>query len=789
MSSRSLPDGSGIARAGSKLLSMVGVSALCGVLVAGLLLPIASVLGITTRNLAEGFQNLPLALQESAIPQRTTVLDREGKPIAYFYKENRTDVRLSQVSAIMRRSMVAIEDSRFYDHGAIDVKGTIRALINNLANGATQGGSSITQQLIKMLLLEQAETAAERREATEQSFGRKWRELQYAMAYEQTHTKNEILRNYLNTAYFGDGAYGIDSAAHHYFSVDPSELSLPQSSLLAGLVKNPTQYDPTDYPEEATDRRNTVLGRMAELGIISDARARKVAGAPLALDLTRTSNGCVSTIASFFCDYVRRYLLEQEFLGGTRDERLRQLETGGLTITTTLDRDMQRVSDAAVREHVYATDRAIGALALVEPGTGEVRALAQSRPMGRDENFGQTYLNYTVPREFGDGRGFQAGSTFKAFVLATALRKGISPKTTITAPFSLTQPEGTYQNCDGLDTEEWKVESSTSTGTMDMYRGTRESVNTFYAQLEAFVGVCPSVTTARAMGIEVPTADENGPFTLGATSVSPLSMAAAYATFGSRGIYCEPHPVTEVLNAQGAVVGTVADDCKRVFRPLVADTVNDILRGVQEPGGFGYDIGDAGLEIDSAAKTGTIQNNAAVWYMGYTPDLVTAAMIAGANEKGQPITLNGQTVGGTLIASASGSGVAAPMWKSAMGTIQRWLPGNEFVEPDLDRFKGGDGTVPTVAGKSVDRAIELLRKAGYFPQVGYSVSSNYSAGTVAYTSPGAGTEAARGETVYIYPSTGYIPPPPEPDPEPGPGPNNPGPPDNPGGGDGDNPGG
>jgi len=746
---------------GRNLLSMVLVSALCGVLVAGLLLPVASLVGLTSRNVAEALQDLPLDLSEAEIPQRTTVLDRKGNPIAYFYTQNRQDVPLSEVSRTMRQAVIAIEDSRFYEHGALDVKGTLRALINNLAGERTQGGSSITQQLVKMTLLQLAETPEEREEAIAQTFERKFNELRYAMAYEQEHTKNEILRNYLNIAYFGDGAYGIGAAAEHYFSVKASELNVRQSALLAGLVKNPTQYDPTDNPKAARARRNVVLARMAEVGMIRDRLADKLAEKPLELDLTRISNGCVSATASFFCDYVRTYLLEEEFLGDTREERERVLHTAGLTIHTTLDRRMQKASDEAVRDHVFPTDNAIGGLALLKPGTGEVRALAQSRPMGDTKRQGQTYLNYLVPSRYGDSAGFQGGSTFKVFVLATALKKGYPTSTQFNSPASLVMPQGTYTNCEGGSPFRWTVQNSTEGGLVDMYTGTQRSVNTYYAQLQALAGLCPSVEMARSMGITVPAGegggrtDEVGPFTLGVTSVSPLEMAAAYATFPGRGVYCAPRPVTEILNQRGDTIVTVDEDCERLFRPAVADAVNDILRGVQEPGGFGYSNG-LNLDIQSAAKTGTTQNNEAVWYMGYTPKLVTVAMIAGANSQGQPISLEGVSVAGNLIANdaAFGSTLAGPMWYDAMRVIQQHLPDSKFHSVDQSKLGGLAGTVPTVAGITVEDAANLLRAAGYVPQIQFSVDSEYPAGTVAYTTPDAGTELPEGSTVEIYPSSG-----------------------------------
>ncbi|MGH3496107.1 MAG: transglycosylase domain-containing protein [Nocardioidaceae bacterium] len=739
------------------LASLAGVSALCGVLVAGLALPVAAVLGLTTRDIAQGFQNFPLALHQSPIPQRSVLLSAAGKPVAYFYKENRQDISLKQVSPVMKRAMVAIEDSRFYQHGAIDLKGTIRALINNASNSSTQGGSTLTQQLVKMTLLEQATTKAQRIAATADSYARKIRELKYAMAYEATHSKHQILNNYLNIAYFGDGAYGIEIAAQHYFSVHASQLSLPQAALLAGLVQNPTYYDPTTYPQNALARRNTVLARMAQLGELRQRRADKLMKTGLGLKVTTFTNGCVNTAAPFYCSYVQSYLLNDSALGTNPDTRNAELLGGGLTIQTTLSLRDQKATDKSVHAHVFPTDNAVGAMALVQPGTGKVMALSQSRPMGNNAKAGQTYLNFTVPKQYGDANGFQAGSTFKAFVLATALQEGYPATTAFNSPWSMVMPAGSYTNCSGYPTAVWPVNSSTTSGYMDAYKGTRLSVNTYFAQLEKLAGLCPSVKTARDAGVVVPKQDEVGPFTLGVTDVSPLTMAAAYATWPARGMYCQPMPVTSVTDVNGKVLKTWHRSCHRVVKPAVADQINDILRGVQQPGGFGYDLGHTGLNIPSAAKTGTTDKNVSVWYMGYTPSLVAAAMIAGANSQGSQISLNGQTVGNTFITDASGSGAAGPMWAGAMQVIQNWLPNIDFHKVDQSKLGGAVISVPSVGGMSVTDATNALKKAGFNPQVSGSDYSGYPAGTVAYTIPGTGSTAYKGQAVQIIVSNGPAP--------------------------------
>ncbi|MGA8987223.1 transglycosylase domain-containing protein [Aeromicrobium sp.] len=662
--------------------TMVLLSAAAGVLIAAIAVPGTALFAATANNVSNDLVNLPLRLDDQPNAQTTRLLASNGDLIAYFYEENRQDIPLSKISPIMQDALLSIEDARFYEHGALDLKGTLRALVNNASEGQTQGGSSITQQLVKLTLVSQATTKEQRLAAIKKSTSRKIRELKLAISYEEQHTKKEILERYLNLAYFGASAYGISAASYHYFSVSPAKLNVRQAATLAGLVKNPVEYDPGVYPEKALARRNTVLAVMARLGKISEADARRYQAAPLGLKVTKYPNGCVSTVAEFSCDYIRRYLLKQDALGPNTEARQRALERGGLTIKSTIDVTKQKAANKAVASTVKARDKAIGAIAMIEPGSGAVRALTQSRPMGRNKKKGQSFINFTVPRAYGDSGGFPAGSTFKMFTVAAALKQGIDVGQTFRSPPKLTVPAGTYFDCEGRGTSPWPVSNSTSSGTMNMYTGTRLSVNTYFAQLEEKAGLCNAVRAAESMGIKVPDQDVVGPFTLGVTSVSPLDMAAAYATAASGGMYCRPRPVKEIVDANGKTVKKFGPSCKRVLSEDEAAQINDILRGVQERGGFGFSNG-TGLRVPSAAKTGTTQDNKAVWYNGYTPDLATAAMIAGVKSNGNPKSLAGVTINGRLLnfASVGGSSLAGPMWAKAMQAIQDTLDGNNFQRP------------------------------------------------------------------------------------------------------------
>lgn len=761
MSSRSQTS-SGRPQAGriaSHLAVMGAVAVVMGVLVACLAVPFAGLVGVAAKDVSKGMVNLPESLEAKDLSQKTTIYDVNGNVIASLYDQNRINVSLTSISRPMVESIVAIEDYRFYDHGALDLKGTLRAFVTNQANGgAVQGGSSITQQMVKQTLLYQAETKAERAAATEETYARKIRELRYAIAFEKNHTKDWILERYLNIAYFGDGAFGVQAAAVHFFSKNAKDLTYLESATLAGLVKNPVGYDPVDNPERAESRRNVVLDRMAQLSVIPQKKADRLKKVPIedTLKIKNSPNGCQQSRAPFFCDYVVNWLLEDPVLGDTVKERRTALKNGGLTIKTTIDLDMQKAADDSVSSAVYPTDQAIGGLAMVEPGTGEVRALAQSRPMGKDSAAGETYLNYVVPKEYGDANGFQAGSTFKAFVLASAINQGIPLSTTINSPQTMHFDDSDFETCDGPyigDGQGWDPKNSTGSGAFNLYTGTQNSVNTFFAQLETRTGMCEPLQLAADMGVDVPTAQQVPSWILGVSDVDPLTMAQAYATFAARGLHCDPRPVTQVLDSDGAVLKDFPAECEQVMPGATADAVNDILRGVME-GGFG-----SALQIDkpSAGKTGTTNDGRSVWFVGYTPTLSAAAMIAGANGQGQWLPLEGQTIGGSYIYSASGSGFAGPIWGNAMAAIQDELPYEDFQAPAGDEIAGVLTGVPDVNGQDVAGATAALQAAGFVVADGGQVDSEAAAGTVAYTSPEPGSQLSSGDTVTLYTSTGTPP--------------------------------
>ncbi len=744
---------------------IIGMSVLSGVLMAGLLVPIAGLVSMGAKRSADAADTWPLRLTFRPLAERSSVTASDGTRIATFYDENRVYVPLSEIAPVMQQALVAIEDVRFYQHGALDIRGTLRALVKNQTSGqVVQGGSTITQQLVKLTLQVNARTAAEFKAASARTVQRKILEWRYATWVEEHLTKKQILEHYLNAAYFGDGAYGIEAASKHYFSVSATDLTLKQAATLAGLVKNPTGFDPARFPNKAVSRRDTVIGVMYDQHLISQRAKKRIVRSPLALKPHATNNGCLTSKAPFFCDYVEKYLLTDTALGDTADERKRLLYGGGLKIRTTIDLRFQRAADDAVAKSVYAGDHAVGALAVVQPRTGYVRAIAQSRPMGNNKKKHETFIDYVVPPEYGGLSGFQAGSTFKLFVLSAAIQQGIPLHYTINSPpvLDLGAKPLTFATCDGsITASSGKIPTSTTSGVKDLYTGTQQSVNTFFILLEQKTGLCRPWRLAKAMGVNPgPKYSHNGAngymvptFTLGVSDVSPLEMAEAYATVAGRGLHCKATPILEIRDRNRRVIPTSGPQCNRVMTRPQADAVNDILKGVQEPGGFGAIYGDT-IPQQSAAKTGTTDSKHSVWFMGYTPNMVTASMVAGVKADGTPTNLDNITLAGQCVCGlAHGSTLAGGMWKKAMDVISQWLPDATFTPPPQSVIDGNSITLQSYFGWNPTDAAADLSKRGISPVIASSVNSDAPYGTVAYVYPQQGV--VKGDTVTIYLSNGH----------------------------------
>ncbi|NEA35502.1 transglycosylase domain-containing protein [Streptomyces sp. SID13031] len=743
----------------------LGVSVLSGALAAGLAIPFAGLAGFGTEKTAETLQDLPQELTTVPETRISRIVAADGKTeIAKLFEQNRTPVKLAQIAPIMQKAIVSIEDDRFFEHGALDAKGTLRALIRNQSSGGVQqGGSSITQQFVKLTLVEKANASGDEqaiKDATADTYERKIAELRYAIAIEKQFSKNEILEKYLNLANFGDGSYGVEAAAMHYFQVHASKLNVQQAAMLAGLVKNPTGYDPTNNAKAAKDRRDVVLNRMAELNVISAKQARNAVKTPvLSVKPVKPPNGCANSAYPFYCEYVVSKLLENPAFGKTEKDREHYIKTAGLTIQTSLDPKTQAAAQKSVDEHSKPTDDAIGAITMVEPGTGAVKAMVQSRKYGGDPKKHETSYNYNVEKSYDGGYGgFQNGSTMKAFTIAAAIQKGVPLNWKIESPPVLDLSGAKFSTCSGTTTagKDYHPKNSTPAGgNLTMVQAARASTNTYFLQLSGQVGLCPIAKVAASVGLydaqDGSPLDQVVSMTLGVGYVTPLMMANAYATFAARGKYCTPLLITSVVSYNGKSLSTPGPSCKQVLTPEVADGVNYVLHQVMEPGGTGGTLKFGSTDL--AGKTGTINEAKAVWFAGYSNKMAAAAVVADADPKYEGLI--GQTFDGRTMGDASGSGTAGPLWKTAMQGALKGLPTTRFTAPTKETQRGNVEDLPYVNGMNPDEAANKLRSMGFQAEIAPGqVNSEETQGTVAYLNPRTEDGAPEGAKVTIYVSNG-----------------------------------
>lgn len=690
-----------------RLLAMLMVAIIGGIVLALMLTPFVGGAGVAARDAFSNFQSLPQMLSTPPLPERTVILASDGSTLATLYYQNRVEVPISSISPLMRQAIVSIEDERFTDHHGVDLRGVIRSFARNTSAGEIQQGSStLTMQYVKNVLINQATSAEDLEAARGDTMTRKIREARYALGLEQIFTKPEILERYLNIAYFGAGAYGVEAAARRYFSKPASDLTLPEAATLAGIVQQPAGFDPLRNPEASTKRRNEVLNRMAELGYVTQAEADRAALMSMdqLLRPTQVTNGCTSSYAPFFCDYVLHEIRNSPVFGATTEEREAFLRRGGYTIRTTLDPAKQTVAFDTVQEYIPARDpsRKATAISMVEPGTGRILAMAQNRNWGTSGR-GNTTYNYNVGTDFGGTRGMQAGSTFKIFALAAALEAGILPSEYIGA-YSPTTFEG-FVNCDtGIPFEPVTVRNSTTSGTLDMARATAYSTNTYFMAIEERTGICRPAEIAESMGVYLGNGDpllRVPSFTLGTMEVTPLAMANAYATFAAHGIYCEPVAILEIRDREGNRLPVPDGNCRRVLKRDVADTVTVMLNGVVNgsiSGRTGAAMAIEGRQV--AGKTGTINDSAAVWFAGYTPSLAAAVWV-GDPRGGYAYPMKQVTINGTYYDQVYGGTLPGPIWRDAMeGALAGTEPEDFIVRNQYGLTTKDDGEYSSFAPNS-----------------------------------------------------------------------------------------
>jgi len=580
--------------------------------------------------------------QLATLDERSLLYARDGSLMAQLHAEkNRAPVALADVPPIVSRAIVDVEDDKFWVHNGVNLSSTVRAMLANVTSGrVAQGGSTITQQLVKNSLL-----------TPEKSVGRKMREAVLAVRLERKLTKAQILERYLNAVYFGNGAYGVQAAAETYFDEGVDRLTPAQAALLAGIIRNPVGYDPIRFPLAAKLRRDVALQRMVVEHDLTSEQADALSGEALPTRLFSP----VPQPEDYFVEEVKQRLLADPRVGATPRARYNAVFRGGLRIYTTLDRRLQALAVDKVRAGLPDTNGKFqGALISVEPGNGAVRAMVGG------ESFADAHYNLATAR---GGSGRQPGSSFKPFVLMAALESGHSPNDTIdgVSPCPVKVPGFAPYSPENVEGE--------SAGVETLVDATVHSVNCAYVRLGADIGLSRIVNVASRFGIK-----DRRPYpsiSLGAQEVSPLEMATAYAAIADDGMYYPPRFVERVLDRNGKLLFGGPEKGTRAVPAQIARETTDVLRQVIARG-TGQAAAVAGRDV--AGKTGTSENYENAWFVGYSANLATAVWM------GDPLAnVPMRDVGGIRV---FGGTYPAHIWSAYMGGALDLYPDVSMPGPD-----------------------------------------------------------------------------------------------------------
>jgi membrane peptidoglycan carboxypeptidase len=779
------------------LVKLIGALVVAGVLAAGLLLPYVGGIGLEGKSLADRFLNTKCNLQETPPPQKTEVYASDDKTlIATIFKQDRQPIPLSQVPESLQKALVATEDRRFYSHHGVDVRGLLRSAINT-SSGDTQGGSTLTMQYVKQIRYYQAgDNKKLQQAAIAQTLDRKMEDAKCALRIEniEHESKSTILDNYLNIAFFGENSYGIETAAETYFDKTASQLTLPESAMLVGLLRAPTQYDPFINPEPARARRDQVLQNLVSVGDISQADADRLKATPVSLATTApplVKEGCANALTAvsnvgYFCDYAVNWLLTHKAV------TLAQLQKGGLRIDTTLDPKLQNSMQTKLDKTLSTKADMSAIMPVVNPHTGAILAMATSKKYGNGKHGTTTlpiFTSYTA----------QAASTYKLFPLLAALSTGVPSTWELKTPNPFEPypwqhcPQDSNGNVQNGDANE--VFSNNET----MKDATAKSSNTFYTGLADQLFGCvltPITDMANQLGMKSLLQPNGGTgsdsklsvldainkyagakrLVLGDVATSPLELTSAYATVANDGVYNAPTPILSIKNSSGHPIPVPHTPSVHVISPQVAREAVDILTGDTEPPGTSKDefaswyqahssliAGKTGTAPGLDRKTGKDNKNGALWFVGMTPNLVATTALINLDHPSWPASglpgISNEAV------NAYGA-YAAGVWLKALKPTLRH---KTWSWPTPETVPGQP--VPNLKGMTPDDARATLKENHFkmreldFADL-LSCASLVPIGEVAFYAP---TIAPRGATITVCPSSGvkqdiWKPPPPPPPP-------------------------
>lgn len=832
---------------------LVGLSAVAGVLVAATVTPAIALSGAAATSAITMFDNLPSVLDIDELMLPTTLWVKSDPTtddyvvMTQFYDQNRSPVEYNEINPVMYDAILSSEDPRYYQHGGVDLIGTTRAVLSNLQGGGeTQGGSTISQQYVKNILVQRCEADAKTEyevddkgevvvdengqavvavtleqakldcwtQATtavgDEGIQRKLQEMRYAIALEKKYDKETILLGYLNIANFGGRTYGIDAAARYYFGVAAKDLTLGQAATLAGIVQNPNTYkidrpkgsivdaDGVGYnkaPDGSIDdvnpkqiaaltskleageitqeqylaaadgysstkgRQLYVLTRMLDDGKITQEQYDATVLEPITPKITPPKEACAAAVGlEYYCQYVRYVIENDPAFGATDEERTAKLRRGGLNVYTTLDMRLQNEAQTTMNALAPSSipQGFFGATSVsLEAGTGRILAIAQntkfSESITDDPNYSS--IVYAGDLEFGGSVGFSAGSTFKLFTLIDWLEKGHSVNEVVNGRNRIIPsfPDSCYNGGAWVNASKWNPKNFKNqagyVGTPMQF--TRDSLNTGFLGMAAELDLCDIGKAAKRMGVTLGTGEDivmTGPNkVIGDDAISPLTMAAAYATVANKGIYCQPQAIDLVKDSEGNEVAKPDRKCSQVIDPAVAATAAYAFQGVMAAGGSAY----PGNPFDGTqvmGKTGTHEETH-TWIIESSTRITTAVWTG--NVKGETSLYDKYWTGSYEPLSR----IRFQMARQLQHLANQLYPAENFPGPDSNLSRRVYTDLPNVVGKSMDEAKQILQDAGFEVSEGPAVDSNMGAGLVAAQNPGAG-KVAGGTVVTISPSNG-----------------------------------
>jgi membrane peptidoglycan carboxypeptidase len=757
----------------SKLSQLVGLLVIVGVLAAGFLLPYIGGVGLAAKAGADKFLGTQCNLTEEPVQQRTTMYANDGKTvIATLFDQNRQVISLSQVPKTVTDALISTEDRRFYSHHGVDMRGLIRGALKT-SNGQTQGASTLTEQYVKQVRYYEATTDAERAAAIDQNIDRKILDAQCALKIERDNTKSQILEKYLNIAFFGEGAYGIETASQTFFGVDAGKLTVPQAALLVGLVKAPSDFDPFMHPQAARDRRDLVIDNMSGQGYISPATAAAAKATPVRLAAhSAPPRGCAYANPAiknvgFFCDYALAWLT------GTGGLSAQRINTSGLKIVTTLDARLQNAGQASIWADHGAGDTLdpanpyLLAMPSVDPRSGRVTSMITDKHYGVKPGNPKYTTNPIFTKAFAG-----SGSTYKYFTTLAAMKVGVPASYRLTAsdPYHTKHcPPGTDPKPDGYHN------AGRYNSTYPLSQALPLSSNTYFVAMEDQLFGCnlaPIVDTAVSLGMnylndprvtddpqhrtiaQATIQDHSATFTLGQRSTSVLELSGAMGAVANDGVFCPPTPIIAVSDVVGNPVPFKRTGCSRQFDSYTARTLVNIMVNDTNPGGTGGTstgffnswYGNGGSPV--AGKTGTNNSctvdplnkaagciddgkNSALWFVGITPTLVSAAALVNPDKPTLAIA-NVPGVTANNDGSDTFGATASRFWLQAFQPV---LQGQQWSWPTVDSTPGNP--VDVVTGMTVPDATQRLTENGWKVKVvtNYTCGSKEAENNVAFYGP------------------------------------------------------